>query len=177
MKKVFAFILGVLLLTGCQENKFQEAAQKEIENCESVFKMASKVNDDILDCFKDYVSDKYAYMQADSLEYRAKLSKEFVGKVKSIVDKSDLNSAIDNMAIVNDTENVILSYDGENQKQKEAITQIFEDIRSYGLEVLAASTADFYIDALIRKDGKATELRDKIVREIEAYHKNYPKSE
>lgn len=38
MKKVFAFILGVLLLTGCQENKFQEAAQKEIENCESVFK-------------------------------------------------------------------------------------------------------------------------------------------
>ena len=93
------------------------------------------------------------------------------------MDKSNLNSAIDNMAIVNDTENVILSYDGENQKQKEAITQIFEDIRSYGLEVLAASTADFYIDALIRKDGKATELRYKIVREIEAYHKNYPKSE
>ena len=37
-EKVFAFIFGVLLLTGCQENKFQEAAQKEIENCESVFK-------------------------------------------------------------------------------------------------------------------------------------------
>lgn len=173
---LFSFI-ELLLLTGCKENKFQDAAQKEIENCEIVFKMTSKVNDDILDCFKEYVSNKFAYIQADSLEYRAKLSKEFVRKVKSIVNKSNLNSAIDDMAIVNETDNIILSYDGDNQKQKEAISKIIEDIRSYGLEVLAAGSSDFYLDALIRKDGKATELRGNIVKEIEAYHKNYLKSE
>ncbi len=177
MKKVLSFIFVIFLLTGCKENKFQEAAQNEIERCEKIFEKSSKVHDDIIDCYEKYVFEKNAYIQADSLEYRAKLSKEFVGKVKSIVNKSNLNSAIDNMVIVYDTENIILSYDGENQKQKEAIIQIFEDIRSYGLEVLAVRTGDFYIDALLRKDGKATELRDKIAGEIEAYHTNYPKSQ